>query len=127
MRLPSGEIAAPWLTSIPSITPTTLLVAGSMTWTLSPALLVWMIRTLFCADRATESKTIAPNTVTERHIACWIVIASTPPTKNPGFQGLPFRIVLRSPVLVAVVKEIATRAFRERMHEQAALREAAGH
>ena len=29
----------------PSMTPTTLLVAGSMTWTLSPALLVWMIRT----------------------------------------------------------------------------------
>src|SRR5258708_23089834 len=30
---------------MPSITPTTLLVAGSMTCTLSPALLVWMIRT----------------------------------------------------------------------------------
>ena len=36
-------------TSIPVITPTTLLVAGSMTWTLSPALLVWMIRT-FLSD-----------------------------------------------------------------------------
>src|SRR2546430_2606560 len=47
MRLPSGAIAAPWFTSIPSITPTTLLVAGSMMCTLSPALLVWMMRIFF--------------------------------------------------------------------------------
>src|SRR6266542_6631023 len=49
MRLPSGAAPAPWPTSIPLITATTLFVAGSMMWTLSPALLVWMIRTLFCA------------------------------------------------------------------------------
>src|SRR5205814_10277490 len=36
-----------WFTSIPSITPTTLLVAGSMICTLSPALLVWMMRIFF--------------------------------------------------------------------------------
>src|ERR1700682_4067740 len=59
MRLPSGATAAPWFTSIPSITPTTLFVAGSMTWTVSPALLVWVIRTtLFVsAVRETAQKT----------------------------------------------------------------------
>src|SRR3954469_4747704 len=45
MWLPSGETAAPWLTSIPAISPTTLLVAGSMMLTASPALFVWMMRT----------------------------------------------------------------------------------
>ena len=49
MRLPSGAIAAPWFTSIPSISPITLFVSGSMTWTLSPALLVCTITTLFAA------------------------------------------------------------------------------
>src|SRR5215472_3982062 len=53
MRLPSGATATPWFTSIPSITPTTLFVAGSITSTLSPALFVWMIRTtLFPAEPA---------------------------------------------------------------------------
>ena len=45
MRVPSGATAAPWLTSMPLMIPTTLFVTGSITCTLSPALLVWMIRT----------------------------------------------------------------------------------
>ena len=51
MRLPSGATPTPWFTSIPEITPTTLFVTGSMMWTLSPALFVWIIRTLFCAAK----------------------------------------------------------------------------
>src|SRR5258707_12487753 len=42
--LPICATAAPWFTSIPVITPTTLLVAGSMMWMSSPALLVWLMR-----------------------------------------------------------------------------------
>src|SRR6266481_10197813 len=45
-RLPSGDAAAPWFTSIPPISPTTLFVTGSISITLSPAALVWTIRTV---------------------------------------------------------------------------------
>src|SRR6266850_1505102 len=45
-RLPSGDAAAPWFTSIPPISPTTVFVTGSISITLSPAALVWTIRTV---------------------------------------------------------------------------------
>src|SRR3954470_874254 len=45
-RLPSGAAAAPWFTSMPPISPTTLLVAGSISITLSPAALVCTMRTV---------------------------------------------------------------------------------
>src|SRR5204863_6390687 len=45
-RLPSGAAAAPWFTSMPPISPTTLFVAGSISITLSPAALVWTMRTV---------------------------------------------------------------------------------
>src|SRR5262245_28453852 len=45
-RVPSGDAAAPWFTSMSLISPTTLFVAGSMSMTLSPAALVWTILTL---------------------------------------------------------------------------------
>ena len=45
-RLPSGATAAPWFTSMPVISATTLLVTGSMSEMLSPAELVWTIRTV---------------------------------------------------------------------------------
>src|SRR4051812_31620408 len=48
-RLPSGAAATPWFTSIPLISPTTLLVAGSISMTLSPAALVWTMRTVAAA------------------------------------------------------------------------------
>ena len=64
-------------------------------WTLSPALLVWMIR----AWRPRRQRL----------------------AHHPRFQRLPFRIVLRAPVLAAVVIEIAAGLFRERMHQQPAL------
>src|SRR6266567_1352349 len=52
MRLPSGDTATPWPASIPLISPTTLFVAGSMMWMLSPAEFVWMIRSFdSCAAR----------------------------------------------------------------------------
>jgi len=43
--------AAPWFTSIPSMMPTTVFVAGSIRCTLSPAEFVWMMRTFCCATR----------------------------------------------------------------------------
>jgi len=41
---------------MPSIVPTTLLVAGSITWTLSPAELVWMTRAVFAAVNSAASR-----------------------------------------------------------------------
>ena len=57
--LPSGATAAPWFTSIPLISPTTLLVAGSISITLSPAALVWTMRTVAApqGQRARPAKT----------------------------------------------------------------------
>src|SRR6516162_3198193 len=54
MRLPSADVATPWLASIPLISPTTLLVAGSMMWMLSPAELVWRMRSFPCCAAADE-------------------------------------------------------------------------
>src|SRR5215471_10746626 len=58
-RLPSGEGAAPWLTSISLISPTTLSVAGSISMTLSPAELVWTIRTV-AAWRVSVARSASP-------------------------------------------------------------------
>src|SRR6266567_3869665 len=58
MRLPSGDTATPWPASIPLISPTTLFVAGSMMWMLSPAEFVWMIRSLDCCAAAEEIDTV---------------------------------------------------------------------
>src|ERR1700736_6509626 len=65
MRLPSVDVATPWLASIPLISPTTLLVAGSMMWMLSPAELVWMMRSFPCCAAA-EEKDKAHRTVPAR-------------------------------------------------------------
>ena len=45
-RDPSGAAAAPWLTGMPLISPTTLCVAGSISDTMSLRELVWMMRTV---------------------------------------------------------------------------------
>src|SRR5712671_5900353 len=58
MRLPSGATATPWGASIPLISPTTLLVAASMMWMLSPAELVWTIRSFDCCAAAHEKDTV---------------------------------------------------------------------
>src|ERR1700730_6800532 len=65
MRLPSGDVATPWLASIPLISPTTLLVAGSMMWMLSPAEWFWMMRSLPCCAVA-EEKDKAHRTIPTR-------------------------------------------------------------
>ena len=44
--------------------------------------------------------------------------------RHPRLQHLPLGIVLRGPVLAAVVIEVAAGLFRERMHQQPALRAA---
>src|SRR5258705_4250231 len=135
MRLPSGGAPTPWLTSIPEITPTTLFVAGSITWTLSPALLVWMIRTLLCwAAAGIVQRTIAATTARYRRSVRMFVIvvnSSTPLTtalrslsKHKGFQCLPLGIVLRAEMLAAIVEEVSASLFLERMEEKLALQEA---
>src|SRR5712692_6514178 len=148
MRLPSGATAAPWFTSIPVITPTTLFVAGSMTWTLSPALLVWMIRTLLLLSAALEDRVHrrTPAKIVRYHRnACVLVIVvnsflsrSSMPgvrgkidtplvprlSKHKRFQRLPFRVVLRLEVLASIVKEIATGLLLERVDQQSAVQAA---
>jgi len=62
-----SRTAAPWFTSIPVITPTTVFVTGSMTCTLSPALLVWMIRTFRSAGLTdTVQRSTTATTVRDR-------------------------------------------------------------
>src|SRR6185503_12672682 len=116
---------------MPSITPTTLLVAGSMTCTLSPALLVWMIRTFLLpwswAVRPIVHETIAAVTATHRRMVClFIMIVSLSVgagrlSHHPVPQRLPLRIVLRGEVLAAVVIEVAARVLGKRMDQELAL------
>src|SRR6476660_7227506 len=120
---------------MPSMTPTTLLVAGSMTCTLSPALLVWMIRTFLlvpspAALRHSVPRKIAATRATHRRIVClFIIILSLSVgarrlSHHPVPECLPLRVVLRREVLAAVVKEIAARVLGERVDEQLALQAA---
>src|SRR5262252_2238250 len=129
MRLPSGATAAPWLTSIPSMIPITLLVTGSIRWTLSPALLVWTITTRLpaaCGDSVIRH-TAAP-TASDRRIHRVFIIARSicralvRLSEDEGPQHLPFRIVLGREMLPAAVIEVAAGFFLDRMQEQAALR-----
>src|SRR6187455_2981546 len=125
MRVPSGEAPAPCPASMSLISPTTLFVAGSMIWTLSPALLVWMILTLLCAESESVHIIIAP--IARTKVRGIVVIALSFETgmlrlcanlylfrltHNPRPQHLPLRIVLRGPMLATAVKEVsAARLF----------------
>ena len=129
MRLPSGATAAPWFTSMPSITPTTLLVAGSMTWTLSPALLVWMMRTFVvrsCAARGAAREEYGDASRSVRRVALSAShdrqLLELPSTH--AFSVCHSGSFCEVAVLAAVVEEIAARLFGERMHEQLALQAA---
>src|SRR6266545_3819284 len=123
---------------MPSITPTTLLVAGSITCTLSPALLVWMIRTFLlvpspAALRHSVPRKSAATRATHRRIVClFIMIVSLSVgacglSHHPVAERLPLGIVLRLEVLAAVVVEVAARCFGERVDEQLALQAARHH
>src|SRR5262245_25595134 len=122
---------------MPSITPTTLLVTGSMTWTLSPALLVWRIRTFLppwsWAARPIVHKKIAAVIATPRRINCLFVmivslsVGAARLSHHPVPERLPLGIVLRGEVLTAVVVEVAARLLGERMHEQLAFQAARHH
>src|SRR5258707_9328005 len=122
MRVPSGEAVTPWLTSIPVISPTTLLVVGSMRWILSPALLVWIIRTFFGAAPNNVHRRTAAKTVRYRGNTCLFVIVDSffepankenlrlryrplLPSQHPGLQYLPLRVVLRIELFASRVKE----------------------
>src|SRR5215813_5299513 len=76
--VPSGAAAAPWFTSMPPISPTTLFVAGSISITLSPAALVCTMRTdaaWTAAEAATRARAreslvfIATHFKLPRHVA----------------------------------------------------------
>ena len=64
-------------------------------------------------DTAVPKRTPRPPSATRDTGADCFVIAS------PTLSGLPLRIVLRIPVLAAVVKEVAARLFGERVHSAA--------
>src|ERR1700674_3278607 len=82
MRLPSGATAIPWLASIPLISPTTLFVAGSMMWMLSPAEFVWMIRSFGSGaalkENDTAHKTIPHKPMRHPRNTCLFVIFIAP-------------------------------------------------
>src|SRR5689334_21183747 len=121
---------------MPSISPTTLFVTGSITCTLSPALFVWRMRTLpLCAwgdalpirAASTEAATIASSEEIRRVMVMSSLIGSGRRlAHHESLQRQPFGIVLRLEVLAAVVEEVAASGFLERMDQQHALR-AAGH
>src|SRR5215217_2786009 len=128
MRPPSGAAAAPWFTSIPSMMPTTLLVAGSIRWTLSPAELVWMIRTFCCAPSETAQSVVAAISVNPERMTRVFVILRTSLLRrlshDPRLENLPLRVVLRREVLAAIVVEVAAGLLFERVNEQSALQAA---
>src|SRR5262245_39739739 len=125
MRVPSGEAPAPCPASMSLISPTTLLVAGSMMWTLSPALLVWMIRTLLCAASGSAPRLTILSTRTKVREKVLIPLSShrlLGLAHDKGPQHLPLGIFLRGEVLPAAVKEVAAGRLFERMNQERALR-----
>src|SRR5215218_41248 len=126
MRVPSGDAPAPCPASMSLISPTTLLVAGSMMWTLSPALLVWMIRTLLCAASGSAPRITTLSTRTKVRERVLITPHSShrllglPHDEGP--QHLPLGILLRGEVLPAAVEEVAACRLFERVNQQRALR-----
>src|ERR1043166_536521 len=105
---------------------------------LSPALLVWMIRTFFvvpspAALRLSVPRKIAASRATHRRIVCLLImivslsVGAARLPHHPVAERLPLGIVLRGEVLPAVVKEVASRVLGERMHEQLALHAARHH
>src|SRR6185503_1931543 len=103
----------------------------SMTCTLSPALLVWMIRTFLppwsWAARPIVHTRIAAVIATPRRITCLFVmivslsVGAARLSHDPVPECLPLGIVLRGEVLAAVVIEVAARVLGQRMNEQLAL------
>src|SRR6267142_6173942 len=122
---------------MPSMTPTTLLVAGSMTCTLSPALLVWRIRTFLppwsWAARPIVHTRIAAVIATPRRITCLFVmivslsVGAARLSHHPVPERLPLGIVLRGEMLAPVVIEVAARNLGKRMDEQLAPQAARHH
>src|ERR1051325_2913123 len=114
---------------MPSITPTTLWVAGSMTCTLSPALFVWMIRTFLlspspAALRLSVPRKMAATTATHRRIVCLFImivslsVGAARLPHHPVPERQPFGVVLRREVLAAVVIEVTARVLGERRSEE---------
>src|SRR5438067_692113 len=137
----------PWGASTPLISPTTLLVAGSMMWMLSPAEFVCRIRSFEpCAE--SDEKEAAPKRMPMRaaspaKVCLFIIfaircfarrpIAPAPVPRlsnrrllhgladNECFQRQPVGVFLRAELLGAAVVSIATSVFGKGMFEQRAL------
>src|SRR6266550_3384529 len=145
MRLPSGATVIPWVASNPLISLTTLFVAGSMMWMLSPAKFVWMIRSCAAiAEKDTVHRTIPAKAARPRNICLFFIFVILPfddnyPRKQVRYppllrllsrheclQGQPRRVVLRFELLAATVMGIATGLLGERMFDDGAV-QAAGY
>src|SRR5690348_10825518 len=123
MRWPSGATPTPWFTSMPSMTPTTLFVTGSITWMLSPALFVWMMRTLpacACGDAVpiraarSEAATIAiSEEIRFVMVMSFLIRSGSRLAHHERFQRQPLGIGLRLEVLAAVVEEVAAGGLLE--------------
>src|SRR5678815_2295733 len=97
---------------MPSITPTTLLVSGSITWTLSPALLVWMMRTFFCcAHRPAVQKATAATTMRHRPSACVLVVIVV--YSSPEAHELCARLYFAAGPMTHVLKICHSASFCE--------------
>src|SRR5437762_139064 len=105
---------------------------------LSPALLVWMIRTFLlvpspAALRHSVPRKIAATRATHRRIVCLFImlvslsVGARRLSHHPVAERLPLGVVLRIEMLAAVVEEVSAGRLRERVHEQLALQAARRH
>ena len=147
IQVPSGDAWAPCARSMPGISATTLLVAASMMWTESPALLVWMIRTrppLAAVNGSVNTTTAsAAQSKPERFDECShrfrspstaaLTIALLVRSRravlpaHPGGERLELRVVLRRELPAAVVEFVAAGRGLEGMRQQPALHRLARH
>src|SRR5882672_8361376 len=142
MRLPSGATVIPWVASIPLISRTTLFVAGSMMWMVSPAKFVWMTRSCAAiAEKDTVHRTIPAKDARPRNICLFFIfiillceekfqrsllpsVRSRFLSHDKGFQRLPGRVRLRLELLSATMMGIATGLLGERMFDNGAVQDA---
>src|SRR5262245_7892776 len=123
---------------MPVASPTTVLVAASMKCTLSPALLVWTIRTRAPLARigavsATQASAIETS-ASDRMRGVMGRVSLLPSihsistrragaglAPHPGGEGLVLRVVLRGELAAAIVELVAASGRLERMAQEAAL------
>src|ERR1051325_11451111 len=115
MRLPSGAGTIPCTASMPVICLTTLLVAGSIMWIVSPAKFVWMIRSCAAmAEKDTTQRTAPVNAANACLILMFVILSGlTFLSHHERFNCLPGGIVLGLELLPAAMGGIPARLFGE--------------